>query len=57
MLDGIIYIYCLIQLYFSSSTTSNNNMNMNMNVIYYLKVYAELCYVSAKLLPYVERLH
>ena len=30
-------------------------MNMNMNVVYYFKVYAELRYVIAKLLPYVKK--
>ena len=32
-------------------------MNMNMKVVYYFTVYAELCYVNAKLLPYVKRLY
>ena len=27
---------------------------MNMKVVYYFIVYAELCYVNAKLLPYVK---
>ena len=30
---------------------------MNMNVVYYFKVYAELRYVIAKLLPYVKKLY
>ena len=29
--------------------------NMNMNAVYYFKVYAELRYVIAKLLPYVKK--
>ena len=33
------------------------NMNINMNVVYYFKVYGELRYANAKLLPYVKGLY